>query len=109
MSIKENAELNKIKNSLINDILEYMEVGEVDYTKADVYECKRILEEHFENVLKIRDGDCAIERVRNTALELNKINQKAGEEPVETDQREDLCGRIVLAGVLFNLAHRRLK
>lgn len=55
------------------------------------------------------DGDCAIERVRNTALELNKINQKAGEDPVVTDQREDFCGQIVLAGVLFNLARRSLK
>jgi len=51
MSIKENTELNKVKNSLINDILEYMEVGDVDYTKADVYECKRILEEHLETVI----------------------------------------------------------
>ena len=108
MSIKENPEFNKLKDYHINDILEYMEDGNVDYTKADVNEYKRILEEHFEKVLNPSDGECGTERAKNTALELSKIKQKTGEEFGETYQ-EDLCGHIVLAGVLLGLAYRHLK
>ena len=108
MSIKEIAEFNKLKDYHINDILEYIEDGNVAYTKADVNEYKRILEEHFEKVLNASDGECGIECVKNTALELSKLRQKAGEKLSETYQ-EDLCGHIVLAGVLLGLAYRHLK
>jgi hypothetical protein len=42
-------------------------------------------------------------------LELNKLKQKAGEELLETEERKNLCERIVLAGVILGLAYRRLK
>ena len=39
--------------------------------------------------------------MKATVLKLNKLNEKAGYELIETDQREDICKYIIRAGALL--------
>jgi hypothetical protein len=101
MNIKGNAELRTLRNALIKGMLDYRADGGASYTKAQVEKCRRLLEEHLDAVSSVRDRNAAKECVKATVLKLNQLNEKAGYELIETDQREDICKYIVRAGALL--------
>lgn len=101
MTTKEYADLMNLKKSLITEMLEYMEDGDVDYTKSDVGEYNRILEEYFKSMSRAENRVTAMQCVKSTVMELNQLNEKAGEDLIETDQREDICEFIIMTGTLF--------
>jgi len=101
MSIKTDRELKKVRTTLIKGMLDYRADGDAGYSKADVEKCRHILEDHLEAISRARGRDAANECVKVTVQKLNKLNQKAGYELIETDQREDICKYIMRAGALL--------
>ena len=101
MSIRKNAELKTLKEWIIQGMMEFMDVADVNYEKVDVEECGRILDEHVDTISKAEDRDSAMECVKATVLKLNELNEKTGHELIETDQREDICAHIIRAGALL--------
>ncbi|BAQ64509.1 hypothetical protein [Geminocystis sp. NIES-3709] len=102
MLLKDNQELQLIKNSIIEGMLDYIVNDDNPaYTKADVEEFDRILEEHLLALSKTENKNSAMKCVKMTVIKLNQLNQKAGEELIETDQREGICEYIIKAGVLL--------
>ena len=100
MPIKDNTELISLKDSIIDGMLDYMD-DDVEYTKKDVELCERILDDHINALSKAHDRNSAIQCVKDTVLKLNELNEKAGEELIETDQREEICEYIIKAGALL--------
>ena len=101
MNIKTDPELKKIRNTLIKGMLDYRADGGAGYSKADVEKCRRLLEDHLDSLSSARDRKAANECVKATVLKLNKLNEKAGYELIETDQREDICKYLMRAGALL--------
>lgn len=102
MSIIDNEDLQSLRDSVIEGMLDYMSDAEVSYTKEDVEQCRRILEEHLEALSKVDDRDSAMVCVKVTVLRLNALNEKAGGELFETDQREGICEYIIKAGAILD-------
>ncbi len=100
MSIKNNTDLKSLKDSTIDGMLDYMD-DDVEYTKKDVEVCGRILDNHIDALSQAQDRSSAMQCVKDTILKLNELNEKAGEELIETDQREEICEYIIKAGVLL--------
>ena len=75
--------------------------SDTEYTKKDVKKCGMLLDEHLENISQANDRESAMKCVEETVLKLNKLNQNAGEELIETDQREDICEFLTKAGVIL--------
>ncbi len=101
MSIRQNAKLISLRNSVTEGMLDYMNEGDVNYTKTEVEECRRILEEHIEALSCTLDRNSAMKCVKTTVLKLNELNESAGEELIETDQRENICEYIIKAGAFL--------
>jgi hypothetical protein len=101
MNIKTNPELKSIKDALIKGMLDYRADGGATYTKAQVEKCRRVLEEHLEAISNAKTRNAAKECVRGTVLKLNELNEKAGYELIETDQREEICKYLIRAGALL--------
>jgi len=99
--INDNNDLKTPKAKILDGMLDYMADGDVDYTKDDVEKCGLILEEHLGALAKIEDQASAMDCVKNTVLKLNDLNQNAGEELIETVQREEICEYIITAGAIL--------
>jgi hypothetical protein len=97
----ETAELKEIKEALIKGMLDYRADGRASYTEADVEKCRRLLDQHLVAISVARDRNAANACVKATVLKLNELNEKAGYELIETDQREDICKYIIRAGALL--------
>jgi hypothetical protein len=82
-------------------MLSYMDSGEASYSEEDIDRCRDILISHAKALELVKDRAGAIDLVKATVLELNKLNQGAGEELIETDQREEICGFIIKAGAIM--------
>jgi hypothetical protein len=102
MSLIDNEDLQSLRDSITGGMLDYMSDADVTFTKEDVDECRRILEEHLECLAKVQDRDSAMVCVKTTVLRLNALNEKAGGELIETDQREGICEYIIKAGALLD-------
>ncbi len=101
MNIKANPELKGIKDALIKGMLDYQADGGASYNKADVEKCRRLLDQHLVAISGARDRNSAKECVKATVMKLNELNEKAGYELIETDQREDICKYLIRAGALL--------
>jgi hypothetical protein len=100
MSLENNQELHKIKENLINGMIEYCESGDVDYKKKHVKKCGKILDAFLKKISKAQGRESAMIVVKETVGELNKLSEKT-EELIETDQREQICEFISKAGAIL--------
>ncbi len=91
--------LEKIKKKLISGMLNYMKPEDEDddfecsYTEEDVQKCDKILSEYTDELKKLDppgDEKAIMRVVKRVVLALNKLNEKADFEMIETDQREQL-------------------
>ena len=97
-------ELNEIQVRLLEGMREYLEpLDDEDegpsYTLEDVEACRVILDDFRLAMSGVPRGDDAaiLATVRRVVERLNELNVNAGEELIETDQREDLCALILAA------------
>ncbi|AYM99907.1 hypothetical protein [Chryseobacterium sp. 3008163] len=88
-------EENKI-SILEKSMLEYMENAHASYTKIDVEECAKILNNYFSEISNSKSKNEGMEIVKITIEKLNKLNEKCDFELIETSEREQIAEIIIL-------------
>ena len=96
----ENKDILKTREDLIRGMLSYMESTEVSYTRADVAETEKILNNHYIKLRDIKTRNDAESLVKSTVIGLNHLNYKTDHELIETDQRELICEFIIMSGAM---------
>lgn len=110
MSEPTSPEVQSLKEELIESMNEYL-IGDEEedeegdsfdagYRKADVERCAAIVDHYLETLSRLEAGDkgpAIMEAVKDTVLELNKLNDSCDGNLIETDQRELLCELIITA------------
>ena len=89
---KEENKISILKNSM----LEYMEIANPSYTKIDVEECAKILNNYVSEISNSGSKDEGMEIVKITVEKLNKLNEKCDFELIETSEREQIAEIIIL-------------
>src|SRR5438128_2434271 len=79
-------------------MISYMDSGAASYSEDDIDKCRDILTCHAQALEQVKDRTSALELVKSTVIRLNKLNEAAGQELIEVDQREEICGFIIKAG-----------
>ncbi|KQT20555.1 hypothetical protein ASG31_17460 [Chryseobacterium sp. Leaf404] len=92
MMQKEEDNISILKNSM----LEYMEIANPSYTKIDVEECAKILNNYVSEISNSGSKDEGMEIVKITVEKLNKLNEKCDFELIETSEREQIAEIIIL-------------
>ncbi|MCW3167903.1 hypothetical protein OMO38_05120 [Chryseobacterium sp. 09-1422] len=89
---KEENKISILKNSM----LEYMENANPSYTKIDVEECAKILNNYVSEISNSGSKDEGLEIVKITVEKLNKLNEKCDFELIETSEREQIAEIIIV-------------
>ena len=100
MNLKENAEIIKSIESLKTGMIEYIELGETEYTEKDVEKCVKLIDSFLTDLSESDNKESGMKIVEGIVLKLNELNEKCEYELIETDQREQLAEIINLAGHL---------
>ncbi len=82
---------------------EYADEEFAPYTKEDVDECGKILEDYLDRLAEAGNGEQILQCVKKTVEELNALNERLDFSLIETEQREDLCCFIMDAASLAGL------
>ena len=82
-------------------MLEYMQGGTANYSESDVDACRAILVSHAKALEQAKDRAAATELVKSTVIQLNRLNQRTGQDLIETDQREGICAFIIKSGAIM--------
>jgi len=101
MDLTHDEQLTTLKTSLLDDMREYMAEGDVEHDADHIEECGRVLDAHLAALAAAGDRDAGLACVRETVLKLNELNERAGEELIETGERETICEFIIRAGALL--------
>jgi len=96
----ENVEILKAREDLIRGMTSYMESSDVSYTRTEIAEAEKILNNHYIKLRDIQTIEEAESLVKRTVMELNHLNHKANHELIETDQRELICEFIIKSGAM---------
>ena len=100
MNLFDNPDLKHIRSSLIAGMLEYMSDGDVSYREQDVDSCGKLLDGRLTAIAAAANPDAAAQGVKSTVTKLNVLNEHAGEDLIETDQREQNYEFVMTAGAL---------
>jgi hypothetical protein len=101
MPLLEHPDLRHSLARVTSGMLSYMDGGTASYSEDDIDRCRAILVSHAEALEQAKDRTAALEVVRSTVTQLNTLNQDAGQDLIETDQREEICGFIIKAGAIM--------
>ena len=82
-------------------MLRYMDHGTASYSEEDIDSCRTILVSHAQALEQTKDRAAALELVKTTVTQLNTLNENAGQDLIETGQREEICGFIIKAGAIM--------
>lgn len=96
--IDKTNEENKI-SLLKKSMFEYMEVAQPSYTKTDVEECIKILNQYRSDLTNSTSKDEGMKIVQNTVESLNKLNEQCDFELIETSEREQIAEIIILESI----------
>ncbi len=99
MNLKENPQIKDILVRLKKNMSGFIEL-EPYYTPKDVDVCIQMIQNHLDHMAQTFDREEAITLVKKTVLDLNDLNEKCNACLIETDQREDICEIIIMAGHL---------
>ncbi|KQB40462.1 hypothetical protein [Flavobacterium aquidurense] len=105
MNLKENTHINKTYKSLEREMIDFIELGEADYTLSDVRKCLSLLDNFLDEISKTDSRETGILTVKKTVLAINNLNENCEYELVETEQREKIADIIILAGHLKGYNH----
>jgi len=81
-------------------MLSYMDCGSQHYEEEDIDRCRDILLAHADQLDQAGSRDDALAVVKSTVISLNELNESAGQDLIETDQREEICEFIIRAGAI---------
>ena len=105
MNLKENTEIKAILDRLKKGMIDYISDDTV-YTEQDVDICMNILYEYLDGIATSKTKEDGMTFVKHAVLQLNELNGKCEDELIETDQREDICEIITIAGNLLGYNDR---
>ena len=114
MKQKMNQEILELKDSAIDDMVDYMKYGgaedendpeydpefDAGYTQEHVDRCLAIVDEFLDSLEKppeAKKNEYILAAAKKTVLKLNKLNEECDYSLIGTDQREDLAELINLA------------
>lgn len=86
--------ISKVKNSMED----YMKDANGSYSQKDIDECVALLSDYAINIFKTHSKSEAMSIVKSTVLKLNALNEKCDLSLIETNEREQIAGIIILAG-----------
>lgn len=108
-----NEKLLNIRHRLLDGIIDFMSPDDEEsdpdfdcgYTQADVNAFLRIIDVYLVRVANIKDADQAeiLGTIQDAIEQLNRLNNSCNGSLIETDQREDLCELLLVAGKLAGL------
>lgn len=101
MKLKDNQKIKAAKVWIRSSMMDYMTSTDVSYTEEDVDECIEILNDHLDDLEKVKSKSEAMKLVEKTVLDLNDLNADCDGELIETDQRENICEVIIQSGFLM--------
>ena len=92
--------LNVVRQRLLKGMTDYMAIAG-GYTQSHIDQCKVIIDRYLSEVgsQAKMSQDQIRDAVQRSVIDLNRLNEEAGEGLIETDQREDLCELILHAAV----------
>ena len=93
-----NSEIEKIKERLKGGMIDFIVEGDTGYDQSDVESCMQIIDRYLVNMSKSSGKEEGMKEVEKAVLALNTLNEKCGDELIETEQREDICEIIIIAG-----------
>ncbi|MCU7618630.1 hypothetical protein NZ698_15655 [Chryseobacterium sp. PBS4-4] len=99
VEIKTNTAMPREKNKisiLEKSMLEYMETANPSYTRIDVDECTKILNNYVSEISNSKSRDEGMEIVKTTVEKLNKLNEKCNFELIETSEREQIAEILIV-------------
>jgi hypothetical protein len=106
MNLKENSHIDKTCKSLKRGMIDFIELGETEYTIADVEKCMSLLDTFLEEIERTDSRESGLLCVKKTVLAINDLNENCEYELVETEQREQIADIIIFAGHLKGYNHR---
>ncbi len=98
ININENKSIKEISKNLKNGMIDYLKYADNEYTKEDVDECMKLIENFVDKITKSKSKIEGLKLVDKVVIQLNELNNKCGGRLIETDQREDICQIIINAG-----------
>lgn len=96
----ENQEIIEIRERLQEGMIDFIQPGVTAYSKDDVDLCMKLISDYLIEMTKVTSKVQAMESVKKTVMALNELNERCEYELIETDQREDICEILILAGNL---------
>ncbi len=96
MKLQDNSEIREILDQLEHGLIDYM--PDASYKKSDVNRCMSIINDYLQRIGNAKSSTEGMKIVENTVVALNHLNEETEYELIETDQREDICEIIILAG-----------
>ncbi len=101
MPLLEHPDLRQSLHSLTSGMIDYMRGGTASYSENDIDRCRTVLVSHAEALEQVKDRAAALALVKSTVTQLNVLNRDAGEDLIETDQREEICQFLIKAGAIM--------
>ncbi len=86
-------EIDDLKDSMIA----YKNLAQPQYSKLDIENCVKILENYISEIESTQSRDEAMKIVESTVLKLNELNIKAGSDLISTGEREKIATIIISA------------
>jgi hypothetical protein len=94
-----SAVISNLKSSILNGMVEYIEDNDAPpYTQNDINDCEAIISNFIRELSQAPPNSnyaLALDKVKDTVLKLNALNERCDYSIIEPDQREDLCELIV--------------
>lgn len=97
MNNAENLNFAKQISDLKKSMIEFMEMSNPTYSKKDVDECEKILNDYVSEIHISKSKEDGMKIAKNAVEKLNKLNEKTNFSLIETSEREQIAEIIILA------------
>lgn len=89
---------NEKRIAILHDsMIEYLKEANPSFSKSDVDECMKILNEYLTQIKESNSKDEGLKIVKNTVERLNILNNKCDSQLIETMEREQIADIILSA------------
>ena len=91
-------EIREVMKRLKEGMIAYISEDDAPYTEKDIDVCFNILKEYLEKMHQSSDMEEGMKHVKSAVLALNQLNEACDYCLIETNEREDICEIIIMAG-----------
>lgn len=101
MPLREHPDLKTALVRTTTGMLSYLDYESATYEEEDIDGCRDILLHHADELEQASTRDEALKIVETTVNQLNDLNERAGQNLIETGERENICEFIIRAGAIM--------